>query len=94
MNQFKCEYMGCMIEKLALGGIKFWQKVLLLSYRDDFEIKSVKKFNTPAASGTFIKKPVEGNVILTPAKQMLYCSGVGKGVHMMQYLQPDTYNAI
>jgi hypothetical protein len=44
MNQFKCkdcgpmdEYMGCTIEKLETGGIKFWQKVLLQSYRDEFD---------------------------------------------------------
>jgi hypothetical protein len=29
-----------------------------------------------------------------PAKQMQYCSGVGKGMHMMQYSQPNTYNAV
>jgi hypothetical protein len=42
MNQFKCKdcgsmdkYVGCTIEKLLLGGIKFWKKVLLQSYRDE-----------------------------------------------------------
>jgi hypothetical protein len=50
MNQFKSKdcgpmekYVGCMIEKLVSGGIKFRQKVLLLNYRDEFGIKSLKK---------------------------------------------------
>jgi hypothetical protein len=101
MNQFKCKdcgpmdkYMGCMIEKLKSGGIKFWQKVLLQSYRDEFDIGSLKKFNTPAAPGTALKKPVKGDEILMPKKQTQYRSGVGKGMHMMQYSRPDTYNAV
>jgi hypothetical protein len=45
MNQFECEdcgpmdeYVGCTIEKLKTGGVKFRQKVLLQSYRDEFDI--------------------------------------------------------
>jgi hypothetical protein len=101
MNQFECkdcgpmdEYMGCTIEKLKTGGDKFLQKVLLQSYSDEFDIGSMKKFNTPAAPGTALKKPDEGKEILAPAKQTQYCSGVGKGMHMMQYSRPDTYNAV
>ncbi len=101
MNQFKCEdcgtmeeYAGCTIEKLETGGIKFCQKVLLQSYRDEFDIGNLKKFNTPAAPGTVLKKPDEGKELLVPAKQAQYCSGVGKGMHTMQYSQPDTYNAV
>ena len=96
MNQFECEdcgpmdeYVGCTIEKLDTGGIKFRQKVLLQSYRDEFDILKMKKFNTPAAPGTVLRKPDEGNELLTPAKQTQYCSGVGKGMHMMQYSRPD-----
>ncbi len=29
-----------------------------------------------------------------PVKQTQYWSGVGKGIHMMQYLWPDTYNTV
>jgi hypothetical protein len=54
----------------------------------------MKKFNTLAAPGTVLKKPDKGEQILTSAKQTHYCSGVGKGMHMMQYSQPDTYNAV
>ncbi len=54
----------------------------------------MKKFNTPAAPGTVLTKPDKGEEILAPAKQTQYCSGVGKGMHMMQYSQPDTYNAV
>ena len=54
----------------------------------------MKKFNTPAAPGTVLRKPDEGDKLLTPAKQTQYCSGVGKGMHMMQYSQPDIYNAV
>jgi hypothetical protein len=43
--------------------------VLLQSYRDEFDIGSMKKFNTPAAPGTDLKQPDEGKEILTPAKQ-------------------------
>jgi hypothetical protein len=63
MNKFKCKdygpmdkYVGCTIEKLETGRIKFLQKVLLQSYRDEFNIGSMKKFNTPAAPGTVLKR--------------------------------------
>jgi hypothetical protein len=101
MNQFEwkdCgpmdEYVGCTIEKLETGGIKFWQKVLLQSYRDEFNIRSMKKCNTPAAPGTVLRKPDKGKEIFMPAKQTQYCSGMGEGMHMMQYSSPDTYNAV
>jgi hypothetical protein len=90
MNQFECkdcgpmdEYGGCTIEKLKTGGVKFRQKVLLQSYRDKFDILNLKKFNTPAAPGTVLKKPDKGEEILAPAKQTQYRSGVEKGMHMM-----------
>jgi len=51
------EYVGCTIEKLDTGGIKFRQKVLLQSYRDEFNILKLKKFNTPAAPRTVLRKP-------------------------------------
>ena len=58
-------YVGCTIEKLDTGGIKFQQKVLLQSYRDEFNILKLKKFNTPAAPGTVLRKPDEGEEVLT-----------------------------
>jgi hypothetical protein len=68
MNQFECkncgpmdEYVGCTIEKLETGGVKFRQKVLLQSYRDEFDILKTKKFNTPAVPETVLRKPDEGN---------------------------------
>jgi len=78
------EYVGCTIEKLDTGGIKFRQKVLLQSYRDEFDILKLKKFNTPAAPGTVLRQPDKGEELLTTAKRMHYRSGVGKGMHMMQ----------
>jgi hypothetical protein len=75
MKQFKCdncgpmnEYIGCTIEKRKSGGIKFLQKVLLQSYRDQFDIKDLKKFNTLATPGTVLKKPIDEDVLLTPEK--------------------------
>jgi hypothetical protein len=54
MNQFECddcgkmdEYVGCTIEKLGSGWIKFLQKVLVQSFNDEFNIEGLKKFNTP-----------------------------------------------
>ncbi len=82
-----------MIEKLKTGGVRFGQKALLQSYRDEFDILNLKKFNTPAAPETVLKMPDKGEEILAPAKQAQYCSGVGKGMHMMQYSWPDTYTA-
>ncbi len=68
MNQFECkncgpmdEYVGCTIKKLETGGVKFRQKVLLQSYRDEFDILKMKKFNTPAVPGTVLRKPDEGD---------------------------------
>jgi hypothetical protein len=96
MKQFDCgdcgkmdKYVGCTIKKLESGGIKFLQKVLVQSFNDEFDIKSLKKFNTPATPWTVLKKPVEGNVLLSHDNQTLYRSGVGKAMHMMQYLCPD-----
>jgi hypothetical protein len=77
------EYVGCTIDKLDAGGIKFQQKVLLQSYRNEFDILKLKKFNTPAAPGTVLRKPDKGEEIFMAAKQMQYRSGVGKGMHMM-----------
>jgi hypothetical protein len=37
---------------------------------------------------------MDGDVILKSEKQTLYCFGVGKAMHMMQYSRPDTYNAV
>ena len=101
MQQFECddcgpmnEYVGCTIEKCKSGGIKFLQKVLLQSYDDKFNIKGLKKFNTPATPGTVLKKPIDGETLLTPENQTLYCSGVGKAMHMMQYSWPYMYNTV
>jgi hypothetical protein len=66
----------------------------LQSYRDEFDILKMNKFNTPAVPGTVLRKPDKGDELLTPAKQTQYHSGVGKGMHMMQYSRPDTYNAV
>jgi hypothetical protein len=88
------EYVGCTIEKYKTGGVKFRQKVLLQSYLDEFDILNLKKFNTPAAPGTVLKKPDKGKEIFAPANQMQYGSGVGKGMHVMQYSRPDTCNAV
>ena len=67
MNQFECkdcglmdEYVGCTIEKLKTEGVKFRQKVLFQSYRDEFNILKLKKFNTPAAPGTVLTKTDKG----------------------------------
>ncbi len=68
--------------------------MLLQSYDDKFNIKELKKFNTPATPGTVLKKPVDGETLLTPENETLYCSGVGKAMHMMQYSWPDMYNAV
>ncbi len=99
-KQFECndcrpmvEYMGCTIEKCKSGGIKFLQKVLLQSYRDEFDIKDLKNFNTPATPGTVLKKPIDGDVLLTSEKQTLYHLGMGKAMHMMQYSWPGTYKS-
>ncbi len=101
MNQFECddcgkmdEYVRCTIEKLESGGIKFLQKVLVQSFNDEFDIEGLKKVNTPATQGTHLKKPVEGDVLLTSENQMLYRSGVGKVMHMMQYSRPDIYQTV
>ncbi len=68
--------------------------MLLQSYRDEFDIGNLKKFNTLAARGTVLKKPDKDKESLTSAKQTQYRSGVGKVMHVMQYSWPDTYNAV
>ena len=101
MNQFDCkdcgpmdEYVGCTIQKLETGGIKFLQKVLVQNFSDEFDIRNINKFNTPATSGTVLKKPIEGDVHLSQENQTLYRSGVGKVMHMIQYSRPDIYQTV
>ncbi len=50
MNQFECddggkmaEYVGCTIEKLGSGGIKFLQKVLVQSFNDESDISILRQ---------------------------------------------------
>ena len=79
-------FVGCILEMLETGGIKFQKKVLLQTYKDEFDIGCLKKFNTPVTPRTSVcKKPVECDMLLTPAKHNLYCSGVWKEMYMMQY---------
>jgi hypothetical protein len=53
-----------------------------------------KEVQHPGSTWNCSQKPVEGYDIFTPAKQMQYHSGVGKGMHMMQYSWPGTYKAV
>ncbi len=69
-------------------------KVLVQSFNDEFDIEGLKKFNTLATPGTVLKKPVEGDVLLMSENQMLYRSGMGKAMHMMQYSRPDIYQMV
>ncbi len=62
---------------------------MVQSFNDEFDIEGLKKFNTPATPGTVLKKPDEGDVLLTSKNQTLYRSGMGKAMHMMQYSQPN-----
>jgi len=41
------------------------------------------------APKTVLQMPLEGEEVLTPVKQAQYCSGVGEGMHMMQYSRPE-----
>ena len=84
------------VEKLESGGIKFLQKqkVLVQSFNDELDIEGLKKFNTPATPGTVLKKPVEGDVLLTGKNQMMYRFGAGKTMHMMRYSRPDIYQTM
>jgi hypothetical protein len=57
MKQFKCEdcgpmneYVGCRIETHKSGGFKFLQKVLLQSYRDEFNIKKSEEIQYPGST--------------------------------------------
>ena len=50
------EYVGCTIERLETGEIKLRQKVLLQRYRDEFDIGSLKMFNTLATPGNCSQK--------------------------------------
>ncbi len=49
MKRFDCDdcgkmdkYVGCTIKKFESGGIKFLQKVLVQSFNDEIDIKSLK----------------------------------------------------
>jgi hypothetical protein len=96
MNHFDCEdcgrmgkYVGCTIQKLETGGIKFLQKVLVQSFSDEFDTGNIRKFNTPVIPGTVFKKPIKGDGLLLQENQTLCRSGVGKVMHMMQYSRLD-----
>ena len=79
MNQFDCEdcgpmdkNIGCTIQKLQTGGIKFLQKVLVQNFSDEFDIRNINKFNTRAMPRTVSKNPIEGDVHLS--KKIRHCT--------------------
>ena len=66
MNQFDCEdcgpmdeYVGCTIQKLETGEIKFLQKLLVQSFSGKIDIGNIRKVNTLPMPGTVFKKQIE-----------------------------------
>lgn len=108
MNRFECKdcgpmdkYVGCTIGKLESrvrsGGIKLWQRVLLQEATWTNSTLEVWRSSTPMRHLEQLSKNLSKVMrFFTHVKHMLYCSDVteNKGMHKMQCLRPDTYNAV
>lgn len=99
MDRFDCEdcgdldeYVGCKIDRIDDGAIKFTQPVILQSFDDEFDLPN-ESYNTPARAGTVLTKG-EPEDALGGQEQTKYRSGVGKMLHVMQYSRPEMYNSV
>ena len=102
MAQFDCdevgdmkEYIGCKVEyNRSACYVKLTQPVLLQSFVDEFDLpKDLSEPVTPAVPGEVLHKGAEKEQVTT-ADQKIYCSGVGKLLHLMKTSRPDVLNAV
>ena len=98
MSRFDCEdcgdmdaYVRCLIKRIG-NTLKFTQPVLLQSFKDEFELPEAI-FATLARAGNVLTKCALEDAF-SATDQTKYRSGVGKLLHMMQWLKPHGYNAI
>ena len=98
-ERFECDDVGDVVEYVGNkidwinGGIRFTQPVLLDSFKDEFDLDTVKeKPVTPFPAGTVL---VDGNGegLIDKQGQSKYRTGVGKLLHIMRWSRPDIYNA-
>jgi Reverse transcriptase (RNA-dependent DNA polymerase) len=86
------EYVGCKIERNKENqSLKISQPVIIQSFEDEYGVKPDFKLETPASHGdTFI--PGEVSDQMSAKKQKVYCSGVGKFLHLSKWIVPDIQN--
>jgi len=102
MTLFNCneigemkEYVGCKVDHdWNERCIKLTQPVMIQSFVDKFELgKWERNPTTPADPNTTLIKGEDCNLI-SKDKQKMYCSGVGKLLHMMRWTRPNLLNAV
>ena len=85
--------MGCKIDvNRNERKLKFTQPVLIKSLHNEFNLRD-KEYYTPANPGQVLSPSEDGDV-LNPKIQTMYCSGVGKLIHLMQWSRLEIYNAV
>ena len=62
------------------------------SFEDEFDVPK-KMYATPAKPGNILTKG-DPNSVVDAKTQTYFRSGVGKMIHMMQWLQPDICSAV
>ena len=87
------EYVGCQINREE-GELRISQPVMLQSFEDEFDIKSVKHAETPASPGTVLTPVNNDGEAVNQQMQTKFRSGLGKLLHMMRWSKPEIYNAV
>ena len=80
------EYVGCKIDvNIEQGRLKIMQPVLIQSLEDKFDLTKVLTTITLAIPGSVLK-PLDAEDVVKPECQTMYCSRLGKLLHMMHWL--------
>lgn len=101
---FDCEDIGSMEEYVScklvradsgkFGSLKMTEPVLLQSFVHEFGIDVAgESSSAPAASGTVLMTPSEEQM-LDKKMRTMFQSVVGKLLHLMEWLRPESLNAV
>ncbi|KAL7563035.1 hypothetical protein ACA910_013556 [Epithemia clementina (nom. ined.)] len=77
------EYIGCEVDlNCKEPYVKLTQPVLICSFNDEFQLPNEMHL-TPSPPGEVLK-PCQPKEFLKPSEQRIYCSGMGKLLHLMK----------
>ena len=89
------DYVGVTIHRTEKGFI-LHQDDLLARMEKDFikSLEHIKSCDSPMKPGYTIKRPEEGEELLSPTDQRKYRSGVGSLNYLVKHTRPDLCNAV